>query len=390
VQNKIHLKTIYDNGDHLLELINDILDISKIEARKLEIEQISCSPVKVVTDVISLMRVRSEAKNFPLEIEYVGPIPESIHSDPTRLRQVLINLLGNAIKFTEVGSVRLAVRLVRPEDRPSLLQFDVIDTGIGMTEEQASELFQPFTQADSSTNRQFGGTGLGLVISKRLAEMLGGDIAISSSPGNGSTFSLVIETGPLDGVSMLDKPEEAIVEAKEEKSVPTQVELDCRILLAEDGLDNQRLISLILNKAGAEIELAENGQVACEKALAAHSKGKPYDVILMDMQMPVMDGYEATRELRQHGYKNPIIALTANAMAGDDQKCLQAGCDNYLTKPIDWAKFLPLIFQYSGNQGDLPKVRPVPITKQNPTPNDQCFTPAAHSSPAVESVSNGL
>ncbi len=342
--------TIKQNGEHLLGLINDILDLSKIEAGKLEVEKIGCSPAKVVADVMSLMKVRSKAKNLPLEMEYVGHIPESIHCDPTRLRQILINLFGNAIKFTEVGSVRLAVRLVRPEDEPSLLQFDVIDTGIGMTEEQASRLFQPFAQADSSTNRKFGGTGLGLAISRRLAEMLGGDIAITSSPGAGSTFSLTVETGSLDGVRMLDKPEEAVVEAKEETSAPVQVELDCRMLLAEDGPDNQRLISHILKKAGAEVELAEDGQAACEKALAARAEGKPYDVILMDIQMPVMDGYEATRDLRQHGYTGPIIALTANAMLGDDKRCLEAGCDDYLTKPIDRSVFLPLIAKYAERQ----------------------------------------
>jgi len=347
VQNKTYVETIRANGEHLLKLINDILDLSKVEAGKLEIEQITCSPTKVVADVMSLMRVRAEAKNLPLETEYVGPIPETIQCDPTRLRQILINLLGNAIKFTELGSVRLDVRLVQSTNKPPFLQFDVIDTGIGMTQEQISKLFQPFAQADSSTTREFGGTGLGLAISKRLAEMLGGDITISSSPGKGSTFSLIIETGLLDGVPMLDNPSEAVAEAEEEKPVSPQVKLDCHILLAEDGPDNQRLISFILEKAGARVELAEDGEVACEKALAAHAKGEPYDVILMDMLMPVMDGYEATRELRRHDYTGPIIALTANAMAGDDQKCREAGCDDYLTKPIDRSTFLPLIAKYA-------------------------------------------
>ena len=338
----------------LLGIISDILDLSKIEAGKLQVEKVLCSPAKVVADIMSLMRVRAEAKNLPLEMEYIGSIPESICCDPTRLRQILINLLGNAIKFTEVGSVRLDVRLVQSTNEPPCLRFDVIDTGIGITQEQASTLFQPFAQADSSTPRRFGGTGLGLTISKRLAEMLGGDITISSSPGKGSTFSLTIETGSLDGVQMLDNPTEAVVKEKKEKPAPPQVKLDCRILLAEDGPDNQRLISFILKKAGAEVELAEDGQVASEKAMAAHAKGKPYDVILMDMQMPVMDGYEATRELRQRGYTQPIIALTANAMSGDDQKCREAGCDDYLAKPIDHSTFLPLIAKYA--KGQLSKI----------------------------------
>ncbi len=343
-------QTIKQNSEHLLGLINGILDLSKIESGKLEIERVFCSPVDVASDVMSLMRVRSEAKNLPLEIEYVGPIPESIQCDPTRLRQILINLIGNAVKFTEVGSVRLAVRLVERADKSSSVRFDVIDTGIGMMEEQIPRLFEPFSQADSSTAREFGGTGLGLAISKRLAEMLGGGISASSNPGEGSTFSLTVETGSLDGVRMLDNPAEAAAENKEEKSALPQAKLDCRILLAEDGPDNQKLISFLLKKAGAEVELAEDGQVACEKALAAHANGKPYDVILMDMLMPKKDGYEATRELRQHGYTLPIIALTANAMAGDDLKCREAGCDDYLTKPIDHDKFLSLIAKYAERQ----------------------------------------
>ena len=344
--------TIKRNGQYLLELINDILDLSKIEAGKLEVERIACSPSDVVGDVASLMRVRSEAKGLPLEIEYVGAVPETIQCDPTRLRQILINLVGNAIKFTETGSVRLVSRLVQGTARPSSLQLDVIDTGIGMTQEQAAKLFQPFTQADSSTARKYGGTGLGLTISKRLAEMLGGDITISSSAGKGSTFSVTVETGPLDGVPMLENGTEAIAESKRKAkaSAAPAVKLDCRILLAEDGPDNQRLISFVLKKAGADVTLAENGQIAHDKALAAREAAEPFDVILMDMQMPVMDGYTATGKLREADYTGPIVALTANAMADDDEKCREAGCDGYAAKPIDRAKLLATIAQYAGKQ----------------------------------------
>ena len=337
--------TIKRNGEHLLGLINDILDLSKIEAGKLEVERISCSPVKIVADVASLMRVRAQAKNLPLDIEYAGSIPESIHCDPVRLRQILINLIGNAIKFTETGRVCVLTRLVQCSDRPSWLQFDVIDTGIGMTQEQVVRLFKPFMQADSSTSRRFGGTGLGLSISKRLAKLLGGDILVSSTPGKGSTFSVTIETGTLDGVQMLEAPAEAMAEGKREPkpNAVTDVKLDCRILLAEDGPDNQRLISFVLKKAGAQVTVAENGQEALQQVLAAKDAGRPFEVVLMDMQMPVMDGYTATQELRQAGYDGPIIALTANAMLGDDEKCREVGCDDYLTKPIDRTKFLPVI-----------------------------------------------
>ncbi|MEA1951780.1 MAG: ATP-binding protein, partial [Planctomycetota bacterium] len=342
--------TIKRNGKYLLELINDILDLSKIEAGKLEIECIACSPSNVVGDVASLMRVRAEAKGLPLKVEYVGGIPESILCDPTRLRQILINMVGNAIKFTETGSVRLVTRLVQNTARPPCLQFDVIDTGIGMTTEQASRLFQPFTQADASTTRKFGGTGLGLTISKRLAEMLGGDITISSSLGKGSTFSVTVETGPLEDVSILENVMEAVAKSRQEAKVSAapMVKLDCRILLAEDGPDNQRLISFVLKKAGADVTLAENGLIAHDKALAAREAGEPFDVILMDMQMPIMDGYAATKKLRAADYAGPIIALTANAMVGDDEKCREAGCDGYATKPIDRAKLFDTIAQFLG------------------------------------------
>ena len=348
------LETIQRNGQYLLKLINAILDLSKIEAGKLEVERTTCSPIEVLADVASLMRVRAHAKNVPLEIEYIGAIPGQIQSDPIRLRQILINLVGNAIKFTETGSVRVATRLVQSPGEPPRLQFDVVDTGIGMTQEQPTRLFQPFTQADSSTTKRFGGTGLGLTISKRLAEMLGGDVTVTSTPGKGSTFSVTVETGPLEEVAMLENPAEAAVrrKPKPKADAAVDVKLDCRILLAEDGPDNQRLISFVLKKAGAEVTLAENGQIAVENALAARDKGNAFDVILMDMQMPVMDGYTATARLREAGYDGPIVALTAHAMEGDEEKCRQSGCDGYATKPIDQGELLEMIAGYLGKSTD--------------------------------------
>ncbi len=330
------LSTIQRNGRYLLELINDILDLSKIEAGKFELEEAECCPIQVVSDVISLMQVRADAKNLALDAEYEGAIPETIRTDPLRLRQVLINLLGNAVKFTELGTVRLKVRFLSTLGASSKLVFEVSDTGIGMTAEQTQRLFQPFTQADSSTSRRFGGTGLGLTISKRLAEMMGGDIALTSQQGVGSTFSLTIDPGPLDGVLLVDATD-THCRAPETPSKPTPMpeELSCRILLAEDGPDNQRLIAFLLRKAGAQVDLAENGLVAYEQAMARLNQGQPYDVVLMDMQMPVMDGYEATRKLRESGYDRPVVAVTANAMAGDREECLAAGCDDFATKPID-------------------------------------------------------
>jgi len=343
------LETIQRNGQYLLSLLNDILDLSKIEAGKPDVERTTCSPIEVLAGVASLMRVRARAKNVPLTIEYLGAIPAQIQSDPIRLRQILINLVGNAFKFTETGGVRVAARLVGNPDGPPRLQFDVVDTGIGMTPEQLTRLFQPFVQADSSTTRKSGGTGLGLTISKRLAELLGGDITVTSTWGKGSTFSVTVETGPLEGVAMLENAAEVATQRKPPpKAAAVDIELDGRILLAEDGPDNQRLISFLLKKAGAEVTLAENGQVAVENALAARNKKNAFDVILMDMQMPVMDGYTATARLREAGYDGPIVALTAHAMEGDEQKCRRAGCDGYATKPIDRAKLLGTIAGYLG------------------------------------------
>ncbi len=342
-------------------LINDILDLSKIEADKLEVERTCCSPANVLAEVVSLMRVRAEAKQLPLAVEFDSHIPTSIQSDPLRLRQILINLLGNAIKFTETGSVRIATRMVYHADKVPRLQFDVVDSGIGITPEQLARLFKPFAQADSSTTRRFGGTGLGLMISKRLAVMLGGDISVSSVLGQGSTFSVTIETGPLDRCSR-DDTSDAVAptdEVKVDARTAEQIQLAGRILLAEDGPDNQRLISFLLKRAGADVIVAENGQVACERALAAETSGVPYDLILMDMQMPVMDGYTAVRRLRAQNYRRPIIALTAHAMEGHERECRNAGCDDYARKPIDFATFLPMIAHYiqqgrGQTEGDVP------------------------------------
>ena len=264
------------------------------------------------------MRVRANAKSLPLEVEYDGPIPRSIQSDPKRLRQILINLMGNAVKFTETGKVRLVARLLDPQCEDPKMQFDVIDSGIGMTDAQISELFKPFGQLDASTTRKHGGTGLGLTISKRLSRELGGDIVVKSAAGEGSTFTVTVTTGPLDGVELLAGPTVAqSTAAHVSKPSASDASLKCRVLIAEDGPDNQRLLSLFLKKAGAEVSIAENGQIAHDAALAARDAGTPFDVILMDMQMPVLDGYEATALLRRRGYTGPIIALTAHAMAAN-------------------------------------------------------------------------
>jgi two-component system CheB/CheR fusion protein len=352
------IHTIRRNGEHLLGILNDILDLSKIEAGKMLVESVPCAPHQVIADVASLAHVRAGAKGLRLDVEYEGPIPTTIRTDPTRLRQILYNLIGNAIKFTERGGVRLVTRLIHTDPaEPSqaskpLLQFDVRDTGIGMAPMQIAGLFQPFTQKDSSTTRKFGGTGLGLTISQRLANLLGGEITVESEPGQGSTFRVTVATGPLGGVEMVEDPLSLAVaehdQLRTEGSFEPLQPLACRILLAEDGQDNQRLIRHVLRKAGARVAAVENGNAAVEAALRARDEGQPFDVILMDMQMPVMDGYEATSRLRAQGYSGTIIALTAHAMATDRDKCLTAGCNDYATKPIERKALIETIQQHLG------------------------------------------
>ncbi len=341
-QRVANINTIQKNGQHLLSIINDILDLSKIEAGKMTVEQIECSPQQIIHDVLGLVRHRAEEKNITLTAEFTGPVPTTIRSDPTRLRQIVMNLIGNAIKFTNEGGVRVVCETLNGESnggRP-LLQIEVIDTGIGITPHQISRLFKPFSQADTSTTRNFGGTGLGLDISRRLAKMLGGDITIASEHGKGSTFTITVETGPLEAVKMIDSAEAAAShqpKSSQKMAVPHGKNplAGAKILLAEDGPDNQRLISFVLKRAGAEVTLAENGRVACEKIADANQSGQPFDVVFMDMQMPELDGYDATAQLRREGYTRPIVALTAHAMAGDRKKCMDAGCDDFATKPID-------------------------------------------------------
>ncbi len=334
---KSAVATILRNGSHLMSLINDILDLSKIEAGKLTVECVPCSPVQILADVVSLMRVRAEAKRLRLDTDFQCPLPSLVRSDPTRLRQILINLCGNAIKFTELGSVTLRMRHEQSLLGEPRLCFELVDTGIGMTPEQVGRLFRPFEQADSSTTRRFGGTGLGLSISKRLAEMLGGDIEVESEPGVGSTFRVTVKADPAAGSELLYGVSETLLSRNDQRKRDRKgkVNLRANLLLAEDGPDNQRLISFLLRKAGAQVTIAPNGQAAVIMAMQAENTGTPFDLVLMDMQMPVMDGYQATGELRRQGFQRPIVALTANAMSGDREKCLAAGCTEFASKPID-------------------------------------------------------
>jgi PAS domain S-box-containing protein len=334
------IRTIQSNANHLLTIINDILDVSKIEAGQMAVEAIETGPAQIISEVLSLVRPRAAGKGVQVGVKYETPLPQHIQSDPTRLRQILLNLMGNAIKFTEVGSVTIHVSC---EPASQQMKLSVIDTGIGMSPEQCEIIskFEAFSQADASTTRKFGGTGLGLRISNALAQMLGGGIEVSSVQGQGSNFTATIATGNLDGVDMLQSAEAIIATpespAKKQATARTTTDKPLaghRVLLAEDGPDNQRLIGFHLKKAGAEVTICENGRIAVE-ALENMGSDELPSVVLMDMQMPELDGYSATRRLREGGFTLPIIALTAHAMEGDRQKCLDAGCDDYLTKPID-------------------------------------------------------
>ncbi len=333
-----HLDTIIRNGQHLLTIINDILDMSKIEAGKMLIEHIEVSPIEILLDSIELMRVRADGKALPLEIEFETPIPAAINTDPVRLRQILLNLIGNAIKFTEVGGIRVLVGIEDAMGDQPVLRIEVADTGIGMSREQIDSLFKPFQQADSSTTRRFGGTGLGLHISARLVEMLGGDIVVQSEVGRGSSFVVRIPTGLIDAGSLIEPSEawQLLVRRREEDRAEKINEQTARplegvsVLLAEDGPDNQRLISHFIRKAGGAITLAANGREAVEHIEA----GGAYDVILMDMQMPEMSGPEAIGEIRRLGCRAPIITLTAHATEREREQSLAAGSDDFVTKPV--------------------------------------------------------
>lgn len=346
------LDTIKRNGGHLMELINDILDLSKIEAGKLDVESILCSPQTIVEEVLELVQVRAEAKGLKLEASYQFPLPAEIHSDPTRIRQILINLIGNAIKFTEVGTIRLETSYLENPGGTPQVQFTVIDQGIGMTEAQMAGLFRPFSQADSSTTRKYGGTGLGLTICKRLTDVLGGDISATSELNQGSRFNATVSTGNLEDIQLLQELPKRKSRAARASETAAQLEEQAfalkgkKVLLAEDGPDNQKLISFILKKSGAEVTVAGNGEAARKAAMRALEIGLLYDVVLMDMQMPILDGYSATRLLREQGYPGPIISLTANAMEGDREKCISVGCNDYLTKPIDRRKLVNMVADF--------------------------------------------
>ncbi|MGP1345481.1 MAG: response regulator [Phycisphaerales bacterium] len=339
------LASIQRNGQHLLNIINDLLDISKIDAGKLDIESVPVAIPDLLEGIAQNMRPRARDKGLALVLDRDPSVPDAVMSDPTRIRQILLNLVGNAIKFTEKGGVTIAAAFRRtdPNTAEGILTIDIKDTGIGITQQQMARLFKPFTQADPSTSRKHGGAGLGLNICSSLAKLLSGSIATESTPGVGSTFTLTIPVATCQLPTNLRPIAAHITQDRTPPPVqppPAMSLAGSTILLVEDGPDNQMLISSLLTRAGATVAIAANGLEAIERTNESIASGQPPDLILMDIQMPIVDGYEATKRLRAQGVMIPIVALTAHAMRGERERCINVGCDDYLTKPIDRAELI--------------------------------------------------
>tara|TARA_B110001454_G_scaffold28073_1_gene27483 strand:- start:85532 stop:87610 length:2079 start_codon:yes stop_codon:yes gene_type:complete len=338
------ISTIHRNGKQLLNVIDEILDISKIEAGRLEIEIIEFNLTDLLYDIKSLLAIKTEEKRLDLKFILETFIPEKIQSDPTRIRQILTNIVSNAIKFTEKGAVQVRVRWIGDQlAEDGTLEMTVEDSGVGIKNDQVERLFQPFAQVDSSTTRLFGGTGLGLALSKKLAQALGGNVTLESTQADyGSTFKIQIKARPVpycnwvNGFKSLDQEREDI--SFENVEVTENSLKGINILLVEDAPDNQMVIGMFLNSAGAKVDFADNGYEGISKA----SEGN-YDIILMDIQMPKLDGYEATRILRKRGFELPIVALTAHALMEERTRCLNAGCTEHFTKPVNSEKLISLV-----------------------------------------------
>ncbi len=348
------LRLIRQSGESLLKLVNGILDLARIEADRLTLRKTSCPLEQIIGDVTTAAGLEAASKGLQLRVVRQEPLPETILTDPQRLRQILQNLLQNAVKFTERGEVCLSVRCVDHEQPGARLQFAVSDTGIGIPAGDLDRIFLPFFQVDGSATRRYGGAGLGLAICFRLAQALGGELTAQSSLGQGSTFVFALPVAADD-----KRPENLTPGAAGNDAgsgnVPTA--LRGRVLLAEDDPTTCELLRHMFQQLGPELEVAENGRQACELAEQSRCDGRPYDLILLDMQLPLMNGYDVAARLRQAGWQGPLIAVTAHAMAGDRERCLAAGCDDYLAKPIGLAQLRETLTQHLAGKsatGDIP------------------------------------
>lgn len=339
---------IHTNGQSLLDTINDFLDLSKIKAGLLDIEILDCCPVKVIENIHAYMTKKADSKGLLFNIQYETEIPETIKSDPIRLKQILTTVIGTAIKLTHEGSVTLCVETTSADNGTQQLTFRVTNTETELSSEQFSHLFNPSRLTDELLTHPVSGLGLGLAVSKHLTEMLGGSIQVKSQDASSTTVEFTIPAGDLTEVKMEKfSASKRLEEIKAKKASHDFLNQNCHILLVEDGIYNQRFIKFLLTRAGAEITIVENGQEAINELQKSQGIGDPigypYDLILMDIQMPVLDGYSTTRKIRALGYTKPIIALTIHAMDSDRQKCFDAGCDEYMSKPLERKKLISII-----------------------------------------------
>ena len=330
--------TIKRNGEYLLSLLNDILDLSKIEAGKFEFASETVDLLKMIRGIKSLMDVRSHTEGIPLEFEFKTKIPKNITADSLRFRQILVNLISNALKFTDHGKVTIETELIDEVDDPKL-QIHVCDTGIGMSEGAVNRIFNPFSQADPKTARKYGGTGLGLSISKRLAEGMQAQLHVESKKGVGSRFTLSIPVTPEQIKNTVDPRVNSVEIKATDSKFPT---IESPVLVVDDRRDIWRLSKYFLERCGASVSIAEDGRQALDCVEQAIADGQPFELILMDMQMPVMNGQKAVEELRRRGIDTPVIAMTADAMEGEKERCLAFGCNAYLSKPFDGLNLMHL------------------------------------------------
>tara|TARA_R100000306_G_scaffold62439_1_gene70151 strand:+ start:11093 stop:13981 length:2889 start_codon:yes stop_codon:yes gene_type:complete len=339
----VSIETIRRNGRYLLELINDVLDLSKIEAGKLEVNFEPSSPAAVVSEVFSLMEVRAGEKGLDFEVLLPDQLPETIETDPVRLRQILINLTANAIKFTEKGKVELEVSF-DTQQSPPVIKFAISDTGVGIPEPQMEAIFQAFQQGDNTMTRRFGGTGLGLTISRQLAALLRGTLAVESRVSVGSTFTLTLAIDEASAARLVVPELSAACSRAALVDQPDSL-TGVHVLVVDDRDDIRLLVQRLVERAGGTTRAAPNGLAALASVELSKTLGPLFDAVIMDMQMPIMDGFEATRRLREEGFDRPIIALTAGAMLGEREKCLEAGCSSYLSKPVDEYRLIQLVLE---------------------------------------------
>jgi signal transduction histidine kinase len=342
-EQKEYVQIIESSGENLLTIINDILDYSKIEAGRIELEKIPINLREEINNVVKILQIQADRKNLSLIVEIDDDVPQFLIGDPVRLKQIIINLVNNAIKFTEKGNIRIVVEKQQINGTKAHLLFKVIDTGIGISEEGKKRLFKSFSQVDRSTTRKFGGTGLGLAICKNLSEMMGGEIGVESEVGVGSTFwfTVVLEISDKETYQKSNKSEKI-------DNIKEKIKVKLNILLAEDNTINQKVALVNLNNLGHNTDVANNGKEAVEMFLK-----KNYDLIFMDIQMPEMDGIEATKKIREIEKKHnairkiPIIAMTANTMEGDKEKYLQAGMNDYVSKPFKQKELVAIFNKYN-------------------------------------------